>query len=70
MPLKGEEEYVHIKGESTESELDEEEEDEDSVQLREGDEEEREGYKVCGCSYLLSSKSPRNSSSFFLKPKF
>lgn len=48
MPMKGEEEYVHIKGESTESELDEEEEDEDSVQLREGDEEEREGYKVCG----------------------
>uniref|UniRef100_H3D919 Histone deacetylase n=1 Tax=Tetraodon nigroviridis TaxID=99883 RepID=H3D919_TETNG len=45
VPLKGEEEYVHIKGESTESELDEEEEDEDSVQLREGDEEEREGYK-------------------------
>ncbi|CAG05956.1 unnamed protein product, partial [Tetraodon nigroviridis] len=46
VPLKGEEEYVHIKGESTESELDEEEEDEDSVQLREGDEEEREGYKA------------------------
>lgn len=51
IPVKGEEEYVHIKGESTESELDEEEEDEDSVQLREGDEEEREGYKVCVCIF-------------------
>lgn len=50
MPAKGEEEHagVHVKGESTESELDEEEEDEDVVQLREGDEEEMGGYnKVC-----------------------
>lgn len=45
---------MHIKGESTESELDEEEDDEDSVHLREGDEEEREGCKVCVCSYLSS----------------
>lgn len=46
MLVKGEEEHVgvHVKGESTESELDEEEEDEDVVQLREGDEEERGGY--------------------------
>uniref|UniRef100_A0A3Q4IC41 Histone deacetylase n=1 Tax=Neolamprologus brichardi TaxID=32507 RepID=A0A3Q4IC41_NEOBR len=38
--VKGEEECgsVHIKGESTESELEEEEEDEDIIQLREGDE--------------------------------
>ena len=44
--VKGEEEHgaVHVKGESTESELDEEEEDEDIIQLREGDEEERGGY--------------------------
>ncbi|XP_070836929.1 histone deacetylase 5 isoform X2 [Chaetodon trifascialis] len=44
--VKGEEEHgaVHVKGESTESELDEEEEDEDIIQLREGDEEERAGY--------------------------
>ncbi|XP_068606450.1 histone deacetylase 5-like, partial [Brachionichthys hirsutus] len=43
--LKGEEEHagVHVKWESTESELDEEEEEEDAVQLREGDEEERGG---------------------------
>lgn len=50
VPAKGEEEHagVHVKGESTESELDEEEEDEDVVQLREGDEEEMGGYnKVC-----------------------
>lgn len=52
MPAKGDEEYVHIKGESTESELDEEEEDEDSVQLREVDEDDREGHKVC--TYLSS----------------
>uniref|UniRef100_A0A3Q3NQI5 Histone deacetylase n=1 Tax=Labrus bergylta TaxID=56723 RepID=A0A3Q3NQI5_9LABR len=38
--IKGEEEHgeVHVKGESTESELDEEEEDDDIIQLREGDE--------------------------------
>ncbi|XP_039893127.1 histone deacetylase 5 isoform X2 [Simochromis diagramma] len=44
--VKGEEECgsVHIKGESTESELEEEEEDEDIIQLREGDEEERGSY--------------------------
>lgn len=52
VPAKGDEEYVHIKGESTESELDEEEEDEDSVQLREVDEDDHEGYKVC--TYLSS----------------
>lgn len=48
--VKGEEECgsVHIKGESTESELEEEEEDEDIIQLREGDEEERGSYsQVC-----------------------
>lgn len=48
--VKGEEECgsVHIKGESTESELEEEEEDEDVIQLREGDEEERGSYsQVC-----------------------
>ncbi|KAL7379433.1 hypothetical protein ABVT39_027475 [Epinephelus coioides] len=44
--LKGEEEHgsMHVKGESTESELDEEEEDDDVVQLREGDEEEKGSY--------------------------
>uniref|UniRef100_UPI0037E8CC0A histone deacetylase 5 n=1 Tax=Semicossyphus pulcher TaxID=241346 RepID=UPI0037E8CC0A len=44
--VKGEEEHgdVHVKGESTESELDEEEEDEDIIQLREGDEDERGSY--------------------------
>ncbi|XP_042370928.1 histone deacetylase 5-like, partial [Plectropomus leopardus] len=44
--LRGEEEHgsVHVKGESTESELDEEEEDDDVVQLRDGDEEERGSY--------------------------
>lgn len=44
--LKGEDERggMHVKGESTESELDEEEEDEDIIQLREGDEEERGSY--------------------------
>ncbi len=50
MHVKGEEEHgaVHIKGESTESELDEEEEEDDIIQLREGDEEERGGYtQVC-----------------------
>lgn len=37
-----------MKGESTESELDEEEEDEDIIQLREGSEEERGSYtQVC-----------------------
>lgn len=48
--MKGEEEHggVHVKGESTESELDEEEEDEDIIQLREGEEEERGSYtQVC-----------------------
>lgn len=46
MHLKAEEERggMHVKGESTESELDEEEEDEDIIQLREGDEEERGSY--------------------------
>lgn len=48
MQVKGEEEHrVHVKGESTESELDEEDEEEDIVQLQEGDEEERGGFKVC-----------------------
>uniref|UniRef100_A0A8D3B4I4 Histone deacetylase n=1 Tax=Scophthalmus maximus TaxID=52904 RepID=A0A8D3B4I4_SCOMX len=44
--LKGEEEHggMHVKGESTESELDEEDEDEDVIQLEEGDEEERGAY--------------------------
>lgn len=48
--LKGEEEHggMHVKGESTESELDEEDEDEDVIQLEEGDEEERGAYtQVC-----------------------
>lgn len=63
MPVKGEEEYVHIKGESTESELDEEEEDEDSVQLREGDEE--EGYKVCACSHIKIPSKPLSTSTTF-----
>lgn len=39
---------MHVKGESTESELDEEEEEDDVIQLREGDEEERGSYtQVC-----------------------
>lgn len=39
---------MHVKGESTESELDEEEEEDDLIQLREGDEEERGSYtQVC-----------------------
>ncbi|XP_029363502.1 histone deacetylase 5 [Echeneis naucrates] len=44
--LKSEEDRggMHVKGESTESELDEEEEDEEVIQLREGDEEERGSY--------------------------
>ncbi|XP_074551893.1 histone deacetylase 5 isoform X2 [Halichoeres trimaculatus] len=44
--VKGEEELreVHVKGESTESELEEEEEDEDIIQLREGDGDERGSY--------------------------
>lgn len=48
--MKGEEEHdgMHVKGESTESELDEEEEDEDVIQLTEGDEEERGGYTQVG----------------------
>ncbi len=48
--VKSEEEHggMHVKGESTESELDEEEEDEDIIQLREGEEEERGSYsQVC-----------------------
>lgn len=48
--MKGDEEHggVHVKGESTESELDEEEEEEDVIQLREDDEEERGTYtQVC-----------------------
>lgn len=50
MHVKGEEERgcMHVKGESTESELDEEEEEDDVIQLREGDEEERGSYtQVC-----------------------
>lgn len=44
--VKGEEESrgMHVKEESTESELDEEEEDDDVIQLREGDEDDRGGY--------------------------
>nr|XP_040046219.1 histone deacetylase 5 isoform X1 [Gasterosteus aculeatus aculeatus] len=44
--VKSEEEHgsVHVKGESTESELDEEEEEDDIIQLRECDEEERGSY--------------------------
>ncbi|KAM9392525.1 LOW QUALITY PROTEIN: histone deacetylase 5 [Pholidichthys leucotaenia] len=44
--VKGEDERgrTHIKGESTESELDEEDEDEDVIQLKEGDDEERGTY--------------------------
>ncbi|KAF7649582.1 hypothetical protein LDENG_00138640, partial [Lucifuga dentata] len=43
---KGEDEcgFVHVKGESTESELEEEEEEDDIIQLKEGDEEERGSY--------------------------
>ncbi|KAF3847051.1 hypothetical protein F7725_004129 [Dissostichus mawsoni] len=42
---------MHVKGESTESELDEEEEDEDIIQLREEDEEEEErGATLRPCS--------------------
>lgn len=55
--VKGEEEHggMHVKGESTESELDEEEEEEDVIQLREGDEEERGGYtKVCVWIFTIS----------------
>eukprot|EP00066_Takifugu_rubripes_P012616 XP_011601882.1 PREDICTED: histone deacetylase 5 isoform X2 [Takifugu rubripes] len=55
VPAKGDEEYVHIKGESTESELDEEEEDEDSVQLREVDEDDHEGYKALQLGMFQSS---------------
>ncbi|XP_035771789.1 histone deacetylase 5 [Neolamprologus brichardi] len=53
--VKGEEECgsVHIKGESTESELEEEEEDEDIIQLREGDEEERGSYSQV-CFYCIA----------------
>lgn len=63
MLVKGEEEHigVHVKGESTESELDEEEEDEDVVQLREGDEEERGGYT----KVRLRVKSQFHHSSFY-----
>lgn len=63
MLVKGEEEHigVHVKGESTESELDEEEEDEDVVQLREGDEEERGGYT----KVRLRVKSQFHHSSLF-----
>lgn len=63
MHVKGEEEHggVHVKGESTESELDEEEEDDDIVQLRDGDEEERGGYtKVCFPVCLGSSTHPQS----------
>lgn len=44
--MKAEDEHggLHVKGESTESELDEEDEDEDVIQLREGSEEERGNY--------------------------
>ncbi|XP_047212165.1 histone deacetylase 5-like isoform X2 [Girardinichthys multiradiatus] len=44
--IKREEEprIMHVKGESTESELDEDEEDDDVLQLREGEEEERGSY--------------------------
>ncbi|XP_024920202.1 histone deacetylase 5 isoform X2 [Cynoglossus semilaevis] len=43
--LKGEEDRgIHVKGESTESELDEEEEDEDVIHLGDGEEEERGSY--------------------------
>lgn len=48
--VKGEEEsgIVHVKGESTESELDEEEEEDDIIQLGDGDDEGRGSYtQVC-----------------------
>lgn len=48
--LKEEEENrsMHIKGESTESELDEDDEDDEVIQLRESEEEERGSYvQVC-----------------------
>lgn len=39
---------MHVKGESTESELDEDEEDDDVIQLRESEEEERGSYIQVG----------------------
>lgn len=58
--VKGEEESrgMHVKEESTESELDEEEEDDDVIQLREGDEDDRGGYtQVCGPYTILQCYS-------------
>ncbi|MEQ2182967.1 hypothetical protein GOODEAATRI_027776 [Goodea atripinnis] len=53
--IKGEEEprIIHVKGESTESELDEDEEDDDVIQLREGEEEERGSYMQVGAKTQL-----------------
>uniref|UniRef100_A0A3Q0STS4 Histone deacetylase n=1 Tax=Amphilophus citrinellus TaxID=61819 RepID=A0A3Q0STS4_AMPCI len=59
--VKSEEERgsMHVKGESTESELEEEDEDEDVIQLREGDEEERGGYtQVCPISQKMYAVLP------------
>lgn len=59
MHVKGEDEFgsMHVKGESTESELDEEEEDEDIIQLREGDDEEKGSYTQV-CVLLCKSEGP------------
>lgn len=54
--LKGEEDRgIHVKGESTESELDEEEEDEDVIHLGDGEEEERGSYSQVGWKEELIS---------------
>lgn len=52
--IKGEEEprIMHVKGDSTESELDEDEEDDDVIQLRESEEEERGSYMQVGVKIL------------------
>lgn len=55
--LKGEEEsrVIQVKGESTESELDEDEEDDDVIQLRESEEEERGSYIQVGVKMSLNT---------------
>ncbi|XP_038163788.1 histone deacetylase 5 isoform X1 [Cyprinodon tularosa] len=52
--IKGEEEprIMHVKGDSTESELDEDEEDDDVIQLRESEEEERGSYMQQSLQHL------------------
>uniref|UniRef100_A0A3Q2P776 Histone deacetylase n=1 Tax=Fundulus heteroclitus TaxID=8078 RepID=A0A3Q2P776_FUNHE len=55
--IKEEEEprIMHVKGESTESELDEDEDDDDVIQLRESEEEERGGYMQVGVKIQFNS---------------